>query len=477
MLQALPRTPPRPPIPTRLRGQVEAFMVLRRNPLELWGPLAYRLDIAEGKFLGRQQLLLNAPDAIRHVLVTNAANYRRNEATRRVLAPILGEGLFLAEGEAWRHQRRTIAPALAPRTIPMLARHVVRASADMEAQLARLVDRPIALLPRMQTLALTIAGQSMFSLEMSGYRAELRGLITEYGMRFAQPDLFDLLRPNSTLRATISPVARGRARFRATWLAFLDRLIAARREQSGQPGEARDLFDLLDSARDPETGAAFTHAQLRDEVSTMILAGHETTAVTLFWCIYLAGRYPDAQDAIAAEAQRADLNSEPAAALASLPFTRAHVDEALRLYPPAFMLTRETIGADEVAGRRVAPGTVVVISPWVLHRHRRLWAVPDMFDPSRFLPGAAQVDRFAYLPFGAGPRICVGATFALTEAVLVLARMLNAFRISLCGDGAVLPRGIVTTQPDREVRFVLSPRARTATRPASAATAASGSDR
>ncbi len=458
MLQSAARTPPRPPMPTRLRSQVESFLVLRRNPLELWGPPAYEIDVAEGKFLGRQQLLLNAPDAIRHVLVTNAQNYRRNEAARRVLSPILGEGLFLAEGEAWRHQRRTIAPALAPRTMPMLARHVVDASRAEEHALARLLHRPIALLPHMQTLALSIAGQSMFSLEMTGYGAELRALILDYGLRFAQPDLFDLLRPSSRLGPIEGPTARGRQKFRAAWLAFLDRLIDARRAQSTDSGAPRDLFDLLDSARDPETGAAFSHAQLRDEVSTMILAGHETTAVTLFWCLYLAARYPESQAAIAAEATAADLDHDPAAALAHLPLTRAHVDEALRLYPPAFMLTREAIAADEVAGRPVAAGTVVVISPWVLHRHRRLWSAPDSFDPSRFLPGAPAVDRFAYLPFGAGPRICVGATFALTEAVLVLARLLRAFRIELSGDGAVMPRGIVTTQPDREVRFVLGGR-------------------
>ncbi len=428
--------------------------MLRRNPLELWGAPAYELEIAEGKFFGRQQLLLNAPEAIRHVLVGNAANYRRNEAARRVLFPILGEGLFLAEGEAWRHQRRTIAPALSPRTMPMLARHVAAASAVTEAALAARLHRPVVLLPHMQTLALNIAGQSMFSLEMAGYGAELRALIVEYGLRYAQPDLFDLLRPGSVT----GPTARGRARFRVTWLTFLDRLIAARRAMPTADGAARDLFDLLDTARDPETGAAFSHAQLRDEVSTMILAGHETTAVTLFWCLYLAARYPAAQDAIAAEAAGAGLDEDPAGAVARLVATRAHVDESLRLYPPAFMLTREAVADDTVMGRTVKAGTVVVISPWVLHRHRKLWAAPDVFDPSRFMPGAPAVDRCAYLPFGAGPRICVGANFALTEAVLVLARMLRSFRVELCGDGSVMPRGIVTTQPDREVRFVLTGR-------------------
>jgi cytochrome P450 len=275
----------------------------------------------------------------------------------------------------------------------------------------------------------------------------LRRLITGYGMEFAQPTLFDLMLP----KGWRPPVDRGRAAFRAKWVAFLDGLIEARMAQPTEPGGPRDLFDLLAEARDPETGAGFSRAQLRDEVSTMILAGHETTAVTLFWCLYLAARYPDAQEAISSEAAgQTDI--------AALPATRAHVDEALRLYPPAFLIVREAVEADEIAGRPVAPGTVVTISPWVLHRHRRRWADPDAFDPSRFLPGAPAVDRYAYMPFGAGPRICVGASFALTEAVLVLSAVLGRFRVSFAGGGAVLPLGRVTTQPDRPVRFVLSPR-------------------
>jgi unspecific monooxygenase len=439
-------------MPTHLRSQVEAFFVLRRNPLELWGAPAYELPVAVGKFLGRQQLMLNAPAAVRHVLVTNAANYRRNAASRQVLGPVLGEGLFLAEGDAWRHQRRTIAPSLAPRTMPILARHVVTACAETEAALDGLTYRPLELLPHLQRLALSIAGRSMFSLEMEGFGAELRALIIEYGMNYAQPGLFDLFMPGRVN----SGLARGRARFRETWLAFLDRLILARQALPEDAGRSRDLFDLLAGARDPETGEGFSHAQLRDEIATMILAGHETTAVTLFWSFYLAALYPDEQDVLAAEARSVPV--EGYEALEHLPRIRAHIDEALRLYPPAFMIVREPIAADEVAGYDIAPGTIVTISPWLLHRHHLLWRNPGAYDPSRFLPGAPAVDRFAYMPFGAGPRICVGASFALTEAVLVMARLLARFRVRLCGDGAVLPRGMVTTQPDRVVRFELSAR-------------------
>ena len=447
-------TPPRPPLPTRQRTQLESFLVLRRNPLELWGKLAYEEDILPGKFLGRQQIMLNAPEAIRHVLVGNADNYRRNTTSKRVLQPVLGDGLFLAEGDAWRHQRRTIAPALAPRTMPILARHVVAATAATEARLAELTHRPIELLGHLQHLALAIAGQSMFSLEMAGFADELRAMLLGYGRQFAQPGLFDLMLPANLSTAQ----DRGRARFRTQWLAFLDRLIAARAPLD-DPARPRDLFDLLSQARDPETGAGFDHAQLRDEVATMILAGHETTAVALFWALYLAALYPDHQEDLAAEAAAADLGEDAAAAgLPKLAHLRAHIDESLRLYPPAFLIVRQAIAADDIAGHPVKPGTVITISPWVVHRHRRRWTNPDAFDPIRFLPGAQAPERYAYMPFGAGARICVGAQFALTEAVLVLARLLARFRIALAGDGAVMPRGIVTTQPDRPVRFVLTER-------------------
>ena len=423
--------------------------------LEVWGNLAYEKDFLSGSFLGRPQIMLNGPEAIRHVLVTNHENYRRNPATRRIVQPIFGSGLFLAEGEPWRFQRRTIAPALSPRTIPLLARHIVAASQAAEDRLAALTYRPLELLPVLQSLALDIAGRSMFSLEMSGFGHELREKLMHYGRTYAQPGLFDLLLPENLK----SPADRGRAAFRTEWLAFLDRLIDVRSTLARDDDSPRDLFDLLSAARDPETGAGFDHAQLRDEVSTMILAGHETTGITLFWSCYLAALYPDHQETLAAEAQAADLEPDnAAAALQNLPHIRAHIDEAMRLYPPAFAIIRQAIAADTIDGHAIAPGTVITIAPWVLHRHRARWKDPDAFDPTRFLPDAPPPERYAYMPFGAGPRICVGAQFALTEATLVLARLLKRYRIDFCGSGAVLPRAMVTTQPDRPVRFLLTPR-------------------
>jgi cytochrome P450 len=330
----------------------------------------------------------------------------------------------------------------------------------MEAELARAAGgRPVDLLRRLQHLALAVAGRSMFSLEMAAFGDELRAMLLRYALAYARPGFLDLLLPGSVR----SPLDVGRAAFRKEWLRFIDRLIDARERQGKQAAEdrPRDLFDLLAAARDPETGAGFDRAQLRDEVATLIIAGHETTAATLFWACYAAARLPEHQERIAEEAAALDLSPDnAAAALKRLPYTRAHLDETLRLYPPAFLIVREALGPDTIGGRRIAPGTVVSISPWVLHRHRRRWRNPDAFDPSRFLPGAPAPERFAYMPFGAGPRVCIGAQFALTEATLVLARLLRAFRIEPFGSGTVVPRGFVTTQPDRPVRFLLSRRAR-----------------
>ena len=442
---------PLPTLPVRAgrRSQLEAFLVLRRNPLELWGPEAYEQAVLPGRFLGRGQMLLNDPDAIRHVLLGNHENYQRSAPTRRVLQPVLGQGLFLAEGDAWRHQRRVIAPSLAPRVMPILVRHMLRVTQGCLRELAPRQGRPVELLSVLQRLALDIAGQSMFSLEMSRFGADMRTLMVRYAMNYAKVGVLDLMLPGHVA----SPLDRGRAAFRKDWLALMDRIIASR-ETVGE--EARDLLDLLRAARDPETGQGFNHEQLRDEVSTLILAGHETTAVTLFWACTIAAMRPELQERIAAEAQSVDLGAPDA--MSKLRFTRAFVDETLRLYPPAYLIVREAQAADEIAGHKVEPGTIVSISPWVLHRHRRHWRQPEQFDPARFLPGATPPDRMVYLPFGAGPRICVGAQFALTEATLVLASLLGRFRLGMIGRPTLRPLGLITTQPDRPVSFMLSSR-------------------
>jgi cytochrome P450 len=216
------------------------------------------------------------------------------------------------------------------------------------------------------------------------------------------------------------------------------------------------LFDLMDDARDPETGKSFTDEQLGDEVATMILAGHETTATALFWSLYLLALDPATQEELAAEVR--SVSAAAALDVERFKFTRAVIDETMRLYPPAFLIARAAIAPDTIAGLPVRKNDVVLISPWLLHRHEKLWREPNAFIPRRFMPSAPQPDRFAYMPFGVGPRICVGAHFALVEATLALARLIGAFRLDLADKSPVMPVGVVTTQPDRSPMFLVTPR-------------------
>lgn len=445
-----PIAPPHPPIPTEELPFFRFLRAVRTNALTMWTEAAYQEDVLVRRFLGRSNMLLNAPDAIHRVLVDNPGNYRRSPASIRILRPITGMGLLLSEGDDWRHQRRTIAPALAPRNMPMLARHIVTCAREALATLTAQAGEPVDLLAAMQALALDIAGRSMFSLEMRQYGAAMRRMLTEYGRRYAQPHLLDMVLPPSipTLRDL------GRRRFQRAWMGLMEEIMRVR--QATPPSDTpRDLFDLLLAARDPESGEGFSQAQLRDQVATLILAGHETTAVTLFWSLVLLCGAPDEQRLVAEEVRQLDITPDTAMdVLPRLVRTRAVISEALRLYPPAFTIVRQAIGPDRAGAIEIPRGAVLMIAPWVLGRHRRFWRDPNAFDPSRFLPGAPAIPRFAYLPFGAGPRVCVGAQFALTEATLVLAAMIREFAVSL-DEAPPMPVAIVTTQPDHPPSFRL----------------------
>jgi cytochrome P450 len=450
--------PPLPPVPAEEPGLLRFFTAMRTNAIQIWPKAAYEQDalVGRGLFTGRLRVLINTADAIHRVLVENTANYRRSAATYRILRPIAGDGLLLSEGDDWRHQRRTMAPALAPRVVPMMARHVALATEETMAQLTHSAAHfPVDVLATVQFLALEIAARSMFSLEMGQYGAALRRMIMQFFASHGRPYFLDLVLPVSLP----APRDFARMRFRSRWIAFMDEIIEARLRAPTAGGKPRDLFDLLLAARDPETGEAFSRAQLRDQMATMIVAGHETTALTLFWSLYLMASSPADQERVAEEVRGVDLSPDGAAdALAKLPYTKAVVNESLRLYPPAFALARIANGPDRLGDMDVPRGSLIVIAPWVLQRHLRLWKDPDAFNPSRFLGDAPFAHRFAYMPFGAGPRICIGAQLALTEACLVLATMIQRFHVTLANTRPVLPAAVIVTQPDHAALFRLRPR-------------------
>ena len=285
----------------------------------------------------------------------------------------------------------------------------------------------------LQALSLDIAAASMFSLEASLFGVPMRRMLKSYMTGAGRPAPSDFLLPDYV------PTWRSvqRAVFRRRWTRLIRTIIGARRRQ--QPAsDARDLFDLI---ADAHGGGA--DDLLADEVATMVVAGHETTALALFWACLMLARMPDWQAAIGAEAGMP---------LGEMRHTHAFVREVLRLYPPAFMTAREAMRAQSIEGVSVPAGAMVLLPIWLLHRRPELWGNADRFEPARFLDGP-EPGRFDYLPFGAGRHVCIGAQLAMTESVIVLARIMESFRLTLTDMTPVLPVGVISTRPSYSPKF------------------------
>lgn len=453
-LSAAPFAAPVPPLPAKSMGGLGVLSALRHDGFKAFPLHCLTKPVVRMRIPGGTLVLANAPEAIRHILLTHDDHYGRMGSGRRVLGPIVGRGLLTSEGEAWRRQRKTLAPAFTPRLVPVMAGHIARGT---EASLARMdmaLGRPIDLLAAMQQLSLEIAAASMFSVEMTRFGAELRRMVTYFIATIGRPTLGDFLLPGWIP----TPLGIRRYRFRQRWVRLVGSIVAERRAQS-RPGAPRDLFDLLLEAHGDDR-----EDLLIDEAATMILAGHETTAMTLFWAALLLASAPDWQDAVAAEVCSLDLSSDKAAeSLPALKLTQAVVQETLRLYPAVAMIGRRAVKPDTVCGVDVRAGALVLIPLWLLHRNPQLWSASDMFDPGRFLIGG-KPGRFVYLPFGVGPHTCIGALLAMTEAVLVLARLVQRFVVLRTDETAVRAVNVLgVTRPDGAPSFEL--RARPAKRP------------
>jgi cytochrome P450 len=304
------------------------------------------------------------------------------------------------------------------------------------------------MLHELQMLSLEIAATSLFSMEASTFGPELRKMVSEYMDAVGRLYPTDVLLPD----AVPTLVRARRALFRRRWIRLIRSIIQVRGD--AVPVDApRDLFDLLREAHGSDR-----EDLLADEVSTMIVAGHETTALTLFWMCTLLAKAPQWQTALAAEACHLDLSVEGAAtSLPELVLTRAVVEETLRLYSPAFMTGRLAKRSHEICSARVAEGSIVLIPYWLLHRSPRWWSNPGAFDPSRFLKGT-KPDPLTYVPFGVGRHVCIGAQLAMSEAILAMARLLQQFTIAMTSDRPVLPVATLSTRPDHAPTFVLQAR-------------------
>jgi cytochrome P450 len=388
--------------------------------------------------------LLADPAAVEHVLVKNYKNYRKPEFLTGPVRLLLGNGLFTSEGDFWLRQRRLAQPAF-------LRGAVVRLAAPMTAAVEGLTrtwqaapdGRTLDMVSEMMRLVLEIAGATLFGADVA---------TSADAIAAAERDIFALVRHkmDNPLSAPLWVPTRLNRAYRAARRLLNDvvfRVIESRR--AGGPA-ANDLLDLLLAARDEESGTGMSDLQLRDEVLTLLFAGHDTTASGLSWAWYLLARHPQVQEAVHDEAAAHLAGRTPTAEdLPHLPLATAVFEEALRLYPPAPGLVRRAVAPDEIQGRPLPAKAILLPSQWLIHRHPDYWDDPDQFRPERFLPGrASERPKFAYFSFGGGPRACIGNTFALIEGALVLAGLTQHFHFRPADD----------REMDVDMTFVLRPR-------------------
>jgi cytochrome P450 len=406
-------------------------------------------DAVETKMGPYRILMIYHPDAIEDMLVTRARDFIKSPGVQ-LLRPLLGDGLLLSEGDTWLRQRRLVQPAFHRQRIAGYG-EVMSAFADRHA--AGWKDGgEVEVYGEMMALTQAIVGKTLFDAEVSGGDSHQAGAAA----RVLAEDFADRLSSFRLLPPWL-PTPRNIRSWRAIRRldAIVNRIIADRMASRRDHG---DLLSMLIQAQDADDGSRMTPRQVRDEAMTMFLAGHETTAVTLSWTWYLLAQNPAAEARLAAELREVLGARAPAVAdLPRLRYASMVVNESMRLFPPAYGLGRQAVKPTELAGHAVYPKDIVIAPTWVVQRDPRWFDDPLAFCPERWDGDLAQrLPRFAYFPFGGGPRQCIGNTFAQMEAVLILAAIARRFRLTLMPGQRVIPTPYVTLRPEPGIRMRLA---------------------
>ena len=412
-------------------------------------------DVVRLQIVNRTLHIVSHPDDIKYVLQDNNRNYVKGRALGKAKV-FLGEGLLTSEGEPWRRQRRLAQPAFHREHIERFATAMTAATAALLPRWQPLAEtgQPINVADQMMRLTLDIVSQTLFSTGLTA--AEIDSVAAVMPIILRETDR--RIRAPTTLREHL-PLPSNR-RFQAGLRqldAIVYRIIADRRRLGG---DRDDLLCLLMAARDEETGAAMDDSQLRDETMTIFLAGHETTANNLAWTWTLLSQHPEVRRRLQAELDQVLQGRTPGAAdVPRLVYTRMVLDESLRLFPPAWAIARQTIEADEIGGYDIPADSGLILSSYVVHRHPTFWRNPEAFDPERFAPEQAKSQhRYAYFPFGGGPRLCIGNSFALMESTLVLAMISQHYDLNLWEGHPVIPETAFTLRPLQGVMVKLHSR-------------------
>ncbi|MCF6524480.1 cytochrome P450 [Streptomyces sp. JJ36] len=448
----------RPPGPGRAETP-RVLAALARDPLAAglglyrrYGDLV-RVPLLRGD---RALFVLSHPDHAEHVFVTRHADYPKS-VTYRPLREFLGDGLVTSEGALWERQRRLIQPLFSHRRVaafhPVMVRNVRRMLDDWDR---RAPGDVVDVSEAMSLLTLNIVGEALFGADLRGPGARVSPSVTamqDFAVTAMRNPLL-LRAPRLGLRTT--PGYRKWAAAVRAVDEVVATVIAARRAGGTRDSAGPDLLDALLDARH-EDGTALGDRQLRDEIVTFLMAGHETSATALVWALYLLATHPAARQRLEEEVDTVLAGRDPGPEdLDGLVWTKAVLCEALRLYPPFWTLERDALRDDEIDGVRVPAGSTVAVPPYLVHRHPDFWENPEGFDPGRFLPGrGAGRHRHAFIPFGGGRRGCVGNAFAMTETVVVIAMLAQGRRLDVPSGGVPAVQPTVTLRPRGGLHMVL----------------------
>jgi len=445
----IPPHPPRGPGPVPVwRG---FFGERARNAIYGWSEVAFRQPYMKRKVAGFNVHIPLEPELVQRVLLDNAANYEKPKIVKGLLAPVIGRGLLTSDGELWRGQRRIVAASFVPPAVDAVIPVFIRAA---EAAMARWDEAgPVDMAANATATTMRIISDSLFAgdprLTSEAAMAHIAAALEAFSGRRLQAFLG-------------LPQIHGTARARAGWrgqLYLRETLTEVVRDRL-RGGGADDFLGILIGALGERFHPAEAEKLAIDNAATFYLAGHETTANAMAWTLFLLSEQPALQGQAATEARAAlAVGSDDPGLPDRLPLLRRVIEEALRLYPPAPRLDRQAVAADRLGEHEVAPGDIVSIWPWLLHRHEALWEDPDAFDPERWRPEAkAARHRFQYIPFGGGPRLCVGARFATVEALTVLAHWLAGWSFAPVPGREVRPSGMVTLRPAGGLPLLLARR-------------------
>ena len=450
--------PPYPPRPRDPLPPLAMLLALRRNLLSVWPEGTFEYQFFSTRVLARSIFVCNSPHTVAQAFIDHHDSFeKKTPQMRQALAPLLGDGLFISDGQTWAQRRRIVVPIVHVSRLPLFAPIMIEAVAERAERWASLPQGTrIDVLREMATLTAEIISRTIFGRHLGGeHAAEIVAAFSEYQQLVGQLDLAYFLGLPDWLPRFHSPRLRHRAR---RIHRVLDQIIADCR--AGLANGEASIMRLLLEARDPEGGKPLDLAALRDEAAVIFMAGHETTANSLAWTWYLLSQARGVEDRLHAELAQVLGGRLPTLGdVPRLGYTRAIFEEAIRLYPPVPVLGRQALCDEVISDRRIPAGSLLLIVPWLLHRHRRLWERPDHFIPERFLPENSQSrSKHAYIPFSTGPRICAGAAFGLTEAILAIATLAQRVRLRLATDAVVEPVCRLTLRPGHTLPMMVEAR-------------------